>query len=409
MDDLPLRTFKRKKCVLNRKKLIVIAQLATTMLLFLFLLQPCLEVDFFYFGLRFCHLKVKTAETRKRIRFNKFTELVPQGSEMERNIQQDVGELNANEVGGKNGYVAGGDFVKLGDKNVYVYQHIQSAQCSRTTLSQLEGYVGVVQEQVRGGVDSCACSSHFILWPFFVGNQTVLNKYKAIPHRNPNIQSEIDKLERIIQGEESKETPYFTPSSYAFNWQENDWTMRLVPGIRQLFPSKEVTFTANLGPSWSTGLFNCLRVQDIAIKDLFLFRGSPDIVIGKKTAVNAAQLRESSSSEEEELVENSRQPTPMQGKDEAGFPERLGEVFACLHILLVSKILRNIGKQKAILREFKVRGMLLSKVFGGIQCVLRVQLKKNESSDLLFQLTAYNDLLEPSSLCTLLHNLIDPL
>ena len=105
-------------------------------------------------------------------------------------------------------------------------------------------------------------------------------------------------------------------------------------------------------------------------------------------------------------MENSRQPNPMQGVHSFAFPEKLGEVFAGLYILLVSKILRNIGKQKDVFKEFKVQGVLVSKECGGIHCILSVQLKKNVSSGLHFNATASCVILEPSNLCTLLHNLI---
>ena len=122
-------------------------------------------------------------------------------------------------------------------------------------------------------------------------------------------------------------------------------------------------------------------------------------MIGKKKIVSTGDATQLSS-DEEELVENSRQPHPMQGVDTSAFPEKLGEVFSGLYILLVSKILRNIDKRKDVHREFKVEGLLVSKEYGGIHCILSVHLKDG-ASDLHFKVTAYNKILEPSSLRTL--------
>ena len=374
-----------------------------------FFLQSCLEVEFFYFGLTFCHLKTRISDTvLSRIPFSIFRQDISE--EIGKVIQQDIRKLNSNLVGGKKGFKLNGSFVKLDDKNIYVYEHSEHATCSSTTLSQLSGCVRV--DRCEDDLVNCTCSAHASLLPFFVGNKAVLSQYKA--HiSNTGIQSEVTKLEKIIRGEESSEgTPYVTPiSSFAFNWQENDWTKRLVPCIQKLFPDRTVTFTATMGLSWTTDLLKvCLKIGDIATKRQFLFCGSPDVVITKNRMVSlgdATQLELEESSGEEGLVENSRQPNPMQGISDSAFPEKLGEVFSGLYILLVSKILRKIGKRRDVLREFKVKGLLLSKVYGGIHCILSVHLKDG-ASDLNFKVIGYNVLLEPSSLCTLLHNIIRP-
>ena len=91
---------------------------------------------------------------------------------------------------------------------------------------------------------SCTCLAHTNLLPFFVGNKTLLSEYRVLAQTNTDIQSEVDQLVKIVAGERSEDTPYVAPSPYAFNWQEDDWTKRLVPGIQKLFPNRRVTFTA---------------------------------------------------------------------------------------------------------------------------------------------------------------------
>ena len=95
----------------------------------------------------------------------------------------------------------------------------------------------------------------------------------------------------------------------------------------------------------------------------------------------------------------------MRGAYSGAFPEKVGEVFAGLYILLVSKILRTRTKQKEVLREFKVQGLLVDKVCGGLLCSFSVQLKTGAAA-LKFDVTkAFDGLLQPSSLCALLHML----
>ena len=310
-------------------------------LFFFVFLQPCLEVEFFYFGLRFCHLKTKVERLWDQIPFSIFRKDI--SAEMGKVIQQDIRNLNASAVGG---YMANGSFVKLaGNKHIFVYHHSEHATCSGTKLSHLSGCVCVDrQEEDLVSCMRLAHTKHFSLWPFFDSNRGVLSAYKAIAPTNADIQAEVDQLEKIVKGEASAEgTPYLAPHPYTFNWQENDWTRRLVPGIQKLFPDRTVTYTATMGLTWSTDLLQgCLQVGGIARTGQLLFRGCPDVVIGKKRSVSAAQVEESaSSSEEEELVENTLQSHPMRGQHEDAFPEKVGEVFAGLYIVLVSKVLRN--------------------------------------------------------------------
>ncbi len=101
-----------------------------------------MEVEFFYFGLTFYHLKTRISDTvLSRIPFSIFRQDISE--EIGKVIQQDIRKLNSNLVGGKKGFKLNGSFVKLDDKNIYVYEHSEHATCSSTTLSQLSGCVHV--------------------------------------------------------------------------------------------------------------------------------------------------------------------------------------------------------------------------------------------------------------------------
>ena len=111
---------------------------------------------------------------------------------------------------------------------------------------------------------------------------------------------------------------------------------------------------------------------------------------------------ESSDNDSESLVENAHQRHPMKGAYHAAFPEKLGEVFAGLYILLVSKILRQLTKPTDPFIKFQVQGLLIDKLCGGYHCTLSVELKDGASSKFIFAITKHhNGSLDPGTLCSL--------
>ena len=56
----------------------------------------------------------------------------------------------------------------------------------------------------------------------------------------------------------------------------------------------------------------------------------------------------------DELVENSMQRNPLQGAYTGSLPEKVGEVFGGLHMLLIWKTLR---KNKCIREKYEVKGV----------------------------------------------------
>ncbi len=95
------------------------------------------------------------------------------------------------------------------------------------------------------------------------------------------------------------------------------------------------------------------------------------------------------SSGEDSIVENSRQ---MQAQDKVGPPDKIGEVFGGLYVVLVSKVLRRIFKGKDIAKKFRANGLLLGKEHGGTLCIdLKVGISKLVDTNL-----------GPDTLCPLL-------
>ena len=102
------------------------------------------------------------------------------------------------------------------------------------------------------------------------------------------------------------------------------------------------------------------------IAEDFLLRGAPDILVRKNSSVYSSssgipiiETDFENSSIDDGILEMSHRPrNPMKGAIFSFPPEKLGEVFAGLHILLSSKILRTIKKSKTINRKFSVCGLL---------------------------------------------------
>ena len=154
-----------------------------------------------------------------------------------------------------------------------------------------------------------------------------------------------------------------------------------------------------MGPSWHDTLLNILGIKIEIAAAVFLFRGSPDIVIGRRGLVTMGSSEEQEeSSGDDSLVENAHQRNPMKGENEIAFPAKVGKVFTGSDILLVSKILRQLAKQKNNFRKFQVQGLLIDKLCGGYHCILSVELKDGASSDLTFKVTNSHDgLLDPGT------------
>ncbi len=379
----------------------------------LFFLQPFLLAEFFYFGLRFGYLKTRIAFSRKSIPFSLFSSEIQDSRVIQVAIQDDVRDMNNGLVGGKCGYTPNGTFVKLDklDESVYVYQHTNHATCSGTKLSQLETCEFSLN-RVERGILACETKDHYALMPFFMGNAAVLMQYEDLKSKDDSLfkLGEVEELVKIVRdGKDCLNTPYTAPLSLPNNWIENEWTQRLVPGIQRLFPNMNVTYTAEMGLSWHTVLVQRHLRAELSRERHFLFRGSPDIVINRIIAVSlqgASQVDNTESSDEDSLVENSRQPHPMQADDKFDPTEKIGEVFGGLYVLLVSKILRKIRKGKAVHRNFVVKGLLVDKARGGDRCILRVDFKDG-ISDLVFDVTTIDTYLGPDTLCPLLHLLLN--
>ncbi len=204
--------------------------------------------------------------------------------------------------------------------SVYVYQHANHATCSGTKLSQLDK-CQFSSNFVQSGILKCTTEDHYALIPFFVGNDAVLMQYEDLKRKDDSLfkTGEVEELVRLFV---KVNTPYIAPPSLPNNWDENEWTQRLAPGIQRLFPNMKVIYTAEMALQWHNMLVQWHLKAELACETHFLFAGSPDILINRITAVSlhgASQVDvdssvDSSDSDEDILVENSRQPHSIQAQ-----------------------------------------------------------------------------------------------
>ena len=86
-------------------------------------LQPCLDAEFFYFGLRFCHIKTTIGVLTKTFTLSSFCDIDKGCRQIQKVIQDDVRDMNNNAVGGKTVYKANGIFMKLDqlvEKHIFI-------------------------------------------------------------------------------------------------------------------------------------------------------------------------------------------------------------------------------------------------------------------------------------------------
>ena len=128
------------------------------------------------------------------------------------------------------------------------------------------------------------------------------------------------------------------------NWDENDWTERLVHGINTMFPKMEAVYSAEMGLNFSKSLIEKTLHLPLYCASFYLFRGAPDIIIKKEIVIVNSAGPDSTSdcdSSDEMAVENTNQRPPLKTGEGRLEPEKLGELLAGLYILLVSKVLRR--------------------------------------------------------------------
>ena len=378
-------------------------------------LQLVQDVQFLYFGLSFYHVSVvnEVCMGKGIIPFHS----LPDGCEtLQKVIRNDLKLLKDAKLASKCKYLADGSFRKLSPATpyVYIYQYKKEhAACSKTLFSEIVSCVDV-QLTAKALMPACTESSHqhrhrFLL-PFFKDNEKTMATYNE--DSSPELNADRELLKNILARPESGiGTMFEAPQSSSFGWDENDWTKRLVGGIQKMFSEIEVIYTAEMGLTWHNSMLSSIGVVGPLLKEFFLFRGAPDVLIKKKKATctmvmsQVMSLCESEGSDDSpdvSVIEDSFQRTPRRPATSSGLPEKVGELFAGLHIILVSKFLKKLLKSKSITdKKREVKGILIDKICGVIQCTLAVKMEEGRGSTLEWKVVDYSgEILTPTCLCS---------
>lgn len=386
------------------------------------------DVDLLYFGLTFYHMKAQLPVSGNKVSVKDI-----KGTNLERIIAEDKTTLRQADIDLKGHSRHRGYFVKvdLEGKNVFIYRHDLHANCSSIKLSQLK-QTSIQIKTVKSTVETCETKGdHYHLIPFYSRNDHLLAKYNKLAQEVPSeeLQEEITALKSALEEKKTYGTAFQEPHPITFNWDENHWTRRLAYGMgKKLRKNFSVTYTADFGPRWETEILPCLGVEQIATRHFYLFHGAPDILIGRKRMVSigtvataehqslrkdmaeevqAASTPRADDQSEDELLENSYQRFTLKGETKVDLPEKLGEVYAGLYILLVSKILKQLQKNKTIYCKYKIRGMLIDKVCGAIHCQICIVLMEGIACETVFQLEDCSGmLLDAELLCAHINRLV---
>ena len=380
-------------------------------LLFIFW-QRCICVEFLYFGLRFCYSKASVEKAPDVFHLQGIMDLGDQCNQLLKEMKEDMKMLCNSSMGKKVDWKADGFFMKLQDTNnhIYVYQHRHHhAACSSVMYSHLVSAFTIQPKHVSL-CSTCNHPNHFHLQPFFFDNRYLMDYYeKLIAEGKADVTPLLDELNKI-EGDARRskidpELEFERPNSLVNNWKENDWSRRLVVGIRKTFVI-EATYSAEMVRFGD--LLDTLRVN--CDTTCFLFRGFPDIIIHRRCAVVGSganydehavieDLGATMSGGEDSVLENSFQRNPLHGFSDSALPEKVGKLFAGLHILLVAKILRKIYKAKNIYHRFEVKGVLIDKSAATVQCYLSVDLTNNGTMLNIELIDHMGSYLTPESLC----------
>ena len=112
-------------------------------------------------------------------------------------------------------------------------------------------------------------------------------------------------------------------------------------------------------------------------------------------------------SSDDEALENSHHRNPLMGYSGFVESEKLGELIAALHFLLVSKFLRKVTKGKSPAVKVEVRGLLVDKIIGAFLCTLSADLSKVPASLEVSVADYTGSSLTPEFLCGLLKTLLN--
>lgn len=155
---------------------------------------------------------------------------------------------------------------------------------------------------------------------------------------------------------------------------------------------------SGVGTSWQKFLTLGLHLPQ-SLRDVFLFTGSPDLLIQQESVVVCDQSVMNVS--DETVFENCHQRVLLNPDPNLDLPEKLCELLAIQHTVQAAKVLRRFKNRKPLECKFEVNGMLIDKIIGTVESTLMVDLKKSVLSKVQVEICNYQlGILNPMQLCS---------
>ena len=310
-------------------------------------------------------------------------------------IESDIKLLNDAAVGKSKKWKANGFFYQLKGTYTYIYFHPSHAMISSVDYSQLTSLLRFDVKILEEYADCTTHTNHDFLAPYFMDNEALLRYYQHYMNtedasRKDNLTKSVQALEKFnTEGAVATDSCFSCPPNESNNWDENDWTKRLSYCLKgQVDHVVHYTATSSF-PSHLIAILGCGKFT----ANPFFFRGSPDTLFHRLRAVmmtatditrgDAAVMMtaaattgdDDSESSSDELVEMSlcHQRPSLKGIHGSGEPEKLGEMIAAVHFVMISEVLKRFVNSRKQDQLVQAKGVLLDKVVGAIHVTMSTE------------------------------------
>ena len=313
--------------------------------------------------------------------------------------------------------------------NLFFYCNDQHAKMSSVTVSLMKRF-GIAFHVQEGDLRTCNIGyhgKHDGLMPFFSANKSLLREYDKIlvdPKESTERKEEVNGykgqlLGILNKGEHFDTCFHCTGAATTTGWAlpEDDWTKRLFHSLPKYLPKDSklrLTYAEEKNFSDLQSYYS-----KVACARMYLFHGAPDMVLTvKKTNVSIMDSDTdddnmdsivhvvtiypldsgSNTSEDDGVIEMARATVPM--TEVVPLPEKIGQLVAELHFIALAKIARNLVNCNCIMKTVKVKGILVDKSNGIVDCKL-VAKASTATAPVLIEVTCVdrNGLLCSSALC----------
>lgn len=179
------------------------------------------------------------------------------------------------------------EFIRMQKSNVFVYSHIQYVPASDVTFTNIVRASKQEVTEVCEGVWKCeeGNSHDEDLLPFLLSNPELRIYYKdAITRETPSGQMRVQKyldsleyVERMGCYRDGEDKRYFR-DHHTYEYAEDIWTRRLSRAMKFRYTNLNIKYTAHYRGSASNSVV-LQKMPEGTPLDIFLFHGSPDIMI----------------------------------------------------------------------------------------------------------------------------------